>query len=142
MIYVYEAHCGRLAWERHCSLAEYENDPTHKCPVCGEYISQILTAPRFITGAKPFRPFRSTVDGTIISSEHALREHNKRNNVVNLHDGYDERAVQGFVHKDWEAERHKENEKEVKADMATAVEKLQDGYTPTPAEYTEEIPNG
>jgi hypothetical protein len=35
-----------------------------------------------------FDAFRSTVDGSLITGDRALREHNARNGVVNLHEVY------------------------------------------------------
>lgn len=129
MIYVYEPCCGKLR-ERVCRLAEYEADPTYTCPECGRYLSQRVTAPRMLTKTKVFEAFRSTVDGSIIASEHDLREHNKRNNVVNIHDGYDDRAVKDMVNRDHYKPLDQERRSDLASDMREAVVKLEQGYKP------------
>lgn len=138
MIYTYEACCGIPGWERVCSLADYCADPSFCCPGCGRPLKQTIPRVRVIT--KHFEPFRSPVDGTIISTQTDLAEHNKRNGVVNLHDGYDEKAVMEMGKRDFGPPKE-ERLKDLNKDMEKAVEKLQDGYTPTPKEYTEEIPD-
>ena len=140
MHYVYQGCCGRLAYHRKCSLAEYEHDPTFRCPNCETFLPQMLTAASVMV--KNMQPFRSPVDGSIISNKRELAEHNRRNNVVNLHDGYDEKAVKGFTETDWNKSSEKERTKDLSADMEQAVEKLQSGYKPTPAPYTEDVSDG
>ena len=140
MIYVYQGCCGVRAYERRCTLAEYENDPTFRCPNCGDYIPQMLVASTVM--ARQMEPFRSPVDGSIITNKRELAEHNRRNNVVNLHDGYDEKAVEGFTKRDWSKDSEKERTKDLSADMEQAVVKLQEGYKPTPAPYTEDVSDG
>lgn len=140
MIYVYEGCCGKSSLERVCSYGVYCADPSFCCPQCGRSLAQVLTCPQLIN-CKTFEPFKSPVDGSVIASQHDLAEHNKRNNVVNLHDGYDEAAVQSFTKRDWNATPEKERTEDLKKDMEIAVQKLEDGYKPTPAKYTEEIPD-
>lgn len=140
MIYVYEACCGKSSLERVCSYATYLADPSFFCPQCGRTLKQVVTCPQLVV-SKSFEAFRSTVDGTLISSHRDLAEHNKRNNVVNLHDGYDEKAVQDFTKRKWNETPEKERLSDLNKDMKEAVQKLEDGYTPTPKQYTEEIPD-
>ena len=84
MIYTFAGHCSQPSgWERICSLADYEADSTFHCPDCGVRLERVYTPFRLHT--KAFDAFRSPVDGTIISSQQSLREHNARNNVVQLH---------------------------------------------------------
>lgn len=138
MIYTYEGCCGVPGWERVCRLADYEADPSFACPGCGRSLKQTIPHVRVFTNH--FEPFRSPVDGSIISTRADLAEHNKRNNVVNLHDGYDEKAVQSFTQRSYETPE-KERLKDLNKDMEQAIQKLEDGYTPTPKQYTEEIPD-
>lgn len=134
MIYAYKGHCSQpQGWERICRLAEYEANPHFYCPECGTPLERHYTPLQLHT--KGFDAFRSPVDGTVISSQKGLMEHNRRNNVVQLHEGYDEKAVQGFTKKDWTPPS---DTADLKADMAVAVEKLEQGYKPTPE--TEMIP--
>jgi hypothetical protein len=81
------------------------------------------------------------VDGSIITTARELAAHNSRNHVVNLHDGYDEKAVQSFTQRAWNQTPETERHKDLAKDMEKAVEKLEAGYTPAPKEYTEEIPD-
>lgn len=137
MVYVYEGCCGKASLERVCSYGAYCADPSFLCPQCGRQLQQVLTCPRLIS-TKAFEPFKSPVDGSIIATQHDLAEHNKRNNVVNLHDGYDEAGVQSMTKRDWTPPS---DIKDLKKDMETSIQKLEDGYKPTPREYTEEIPD-
>ena len=140
MIYPYEGCCSKRVHERTCRLAEYEADPSYSCPECGRRLARVMTAPRLLNNTKPFEAFRSPVDGSIISCERELREHNKRNDVVNIHDGYDSKAVESFTKKDYNAEFDKERRKDLKSDMATAVAKLNQGYKPQPAPEGDIVP--
>lgn len=139
MIYVYSNCCGQPR-ERVCSLAQYMEDPSYRCPDCGMLLPQIITPSRLFT-RKDFTPFRSPVDGSVISSYSELAEHNKRNNVVNVHDGYDDKAVKEFIKKDWHTTPEKERMQDLNKDMEQAIQKLEEGYKPTPAPYTEEFPD-
>lgn len=139
MIYAYRCEFCELSFDRVCRLSDYENTPEFDCPSCGQVARQVITPPRLFT--KGFEPFRSPVDGSIISTHRELAEHNKRNNVVNLHDGYDEKAVQSFTKQDLFKGHEEERKKDLADDMKKAVTKLENGYNPTPAPYTEEFPD-
>lgn len=140
MLYVYEGCCGTTSTERRCRLAQYLEDPSFKCPICGRDLKQWVTAPRIMTGAKEFQAFKSPVDGSIITSEASLREHNKRNNVVNIHDGYSEKTVMEMTKRDYQKPLDEERRKDLGTDMAQAVQKLQEGYKPQIAPEGEIIP--
>jgi len=61
---------------------------TPPCATCGSATEmRIFTAPMGVVRGK-FDAFRSTVDGSLITGDRALREHNARNGVVNLHEVY------------------------------------------------------
>lgn len=130
MIYEYLCDSCDRKWDRVCRLSEYEANPDSLCPTCGNLGMQVITAPALFTGTKVFEAFVSPVDGTVISNKRELQEHNKRNGVVNLHDGYDEKGVQSLVNKDYQAEFDKGNDKDVRKDAEKAVAKLNDGYKP------------
>lgn len=141
MIYSYEGCCSKSRGiDRHCRLKEYEADPSYSCPECGRALRRVITAPRFLNNTKPFEAFKSTVDGTIISCERELREHNKRNNVVNLHDGYDEAGVQNMTKRNYQAEMDKDRRVDLDADIGQAIQKLNQGYTPQTAPEGEIVP--
>lgn len=140
MLYVYEGCCGRTSTERRCRLAAYLEDPSHRCPECGRELKQWLTAPRVISGAAQFNPFKSPVDGSIITSESALREHNKRNGVVNIHEGYSEKSVMDMTKKDFQAPLDAERRKDLQKDMEESITKLEHGYKPETAPEGEIVP--
>lgn len=141
VIYPYRCPDCERQFDRVCSLFEYEHEPQFFCPICEVECIRVITPVRsFVTGK--FEPFISPVDGSVITCSHDLQEHNKRNNVVNLHDGYDEKAVEGFTKRAWNQTPEAERKKDLSKDMEQAIQKLESGYKPTPAEYTEEIPNG
>lgn len=140
MIYPYEcSQCGNY-YERICSLGEYSSDPDLVCSVCGTAMDRIITAPRVLLHTKPFEPFRSPVDGSIVSSRRELQEHNKRNNVVNTHDGYDEQTILNWTKKDYQKPLDDERRIDLKDDMRKAIQKLEQGYTPHPPSEDEIIP--
>lgn len=129
--------CGSNA-TRVCRLAEYEADPTFRC-ACGAQMVRRITAPRFLNNTKPFESFKSPVDGSIITCERELREHNKRNNVVNIHEGYTEAELNDFTKRDWHKPLEDERRKDLREDIDTAVQKLHEGYVPHPANEGEEL---
>lgn len=124
---IYEAEC------RNCKVVlDYERSiefrfNTPQCPKCGSYMNKvIMTAPKgFVKGE--IQSFKSTVDGTTISTQKDLQDHNKRNNVVSINDGYDDASIRSGKF----AERKPENlTKEIKKDMTEAIQQLNDGYRP------------
>lgn len=134
MIYEYSG-CGcNVVRQRVCPLAEYEADPTFRCPTCGDQLTQKISAPRVLLHTAQFEAFRSPVDGSIIASHSDLREHNKRNHVVNVHDGYDEAGVQNLTKIDYQKPLDEERRKDLDNDLRTAVQMLDNGYKPTPAQ--------
>lgn len=140
MIYPY--HCDRCGTklDRICSLREYEMQPVLLCTYCQEPMTRTLTAPRTLLHTKPFESFKSPVDGSIINSRRELAEHNKRNNVQNVHDGYDEKAVQNFTKTDWQKPLDDERRKDLKEDMLKAINKCEEGYKPQTPSEAEIIP--
>lgn len=134
MHYVYEGCCGSLETSRICRLAEYEADPTFKCPKCGLPVRQKITAPRILANTKPFEAFKSPVDGSVITCQRELREHNKRNDVVNIHEGYDEKALKTLGERNPREQINKELSASLKTDAAVAMQKLNEGYKPQVAQ--------
>lgn len=97
------------------------------CDECGALTYKVIhTAPKgFVKGN--FDAFRSSVDGSLIRTTRELQEHNKRNNVVNLHDGFDEKAImEGKI----TPSKQKLNKKELASDIAESIHKVQSGYSP------------
>ncbi len=98
------------------------------CPKCGNVnkLTPFLSMPSsFMRGS--FEPFRSTVDGSIISSSRSMEEHNKRNGVVCMADGYsNESILSGLPQK----QAVKMDKNELMHDIAEAAIHVRDGYRP------------
>lgn len=139
MQYVYEGCCGNATTSRFCRLAEYEADPSFSCPQCGRALKQIITAPRFLNKTKPFEAFRSPVDGSIITCERSLREHNRRNNVVNIHEGYTEKELMDLKNRDFCKSINEQMSAEIRSDAAVALQKVNQGYKPQVAQEDSEL---
>lgn len=125
---VYTSECKEcgLRYNEYRSIHDY-----NKCPNCeacgGATVNVILGAPQsFVKGR--FEAFKSTVDGTIISSESALQEHNKRNNVRSMSEGYTTEALMEMTTKP--RETPKVDKKEVAADIVDAIRQVEAGYKP------------
>jgi len=87
-------------------------------------VKVILSAPRgFVKGN--FEPFRSTVDGSVLRTQRDVAEHNKRNNVVCLGDGYDDATVRSGNY------GKKAEVKDVDKDIKDSIRMLEQGYKPT-----------
>jgi hypothetical protein len=123
----YEAVCVecRTGVDYVSSVIDRDNTPV--CPDCGrETTRMILTPPKgFVKGN--FEAFVSPVDKSVISTDRELREHNKRNNVVNVHEGFDEAKV---VAGDFCNDRLKPDKKEIAADIIAAARQIESGYKP------------
>lgn len=125
----YDARCDKC----HKPFTYHSTVPNRHCvPACvhcgGDAHKVILTAPKgFVKGN--FEAFKSTVDGSIISTERDLRNHNKRNNVVQIGEGYDESKV---IAGDFGRKEAKPDKKDIAEDIRKSVQKLQDGYKPAP----------
>lgn len=95
----------------------------------------IINAPRgYVKGN--FAAFKSSVDGSLITGDRTLREHNLRNGVVSLHDGYSESKV---LAGDFGRKEAKPDKKDIASDIREAVQKLEyGGYKPAPREAYDE----
>lgn len=96
------------------------------CDQCGKPAQKvILSAPYGVVFGR-FDTFQSPVDRSVIRTARELTEHNKRNNVVSLHDGYtEERIKKGDYIKP-----HAFDKKERKKDVAEAIHMVRNGYKP------------
>jgi putative FmdB family regulatory protein len=99
------------------------------CPVCGgDGVKVIRKAPRgFVTGK--FEPFVSTVDGTLIANQRQLREHNTRNGVVNLNDGYSEEKILAGDLAPPKANKQQEMA-DLQKDIGESIQMVNAGYRP------------
>lgn len=101
------------------------------CPLCGGSTRRIIaTAPQgYVTGQ--FKPFKSTIDGSVITTYAQLREHNRRNDVINLNDMYsEEKILSGDLVKPPAKE-------DPKKDVIEALKMVKEGYKPVREEYTD-----
>lgn len=107
------------------------------CSICGLPLDRRISAPICLNNTREFKAFRSPVDGSIISSSSGLRNHNARNNVVNVHDGYSEQSIIGATKRNFQKELDVERAKDLSQDLKQAIHKVSDGYTPQPAQQGE-----
>lgn len=124
---VYEAYCPecRIVQEYRASIADALVTPA--CPWCEGAMRKVIFTPPagFVKGK--FEPFRSVVDGSLISSQRSMDEHNKRNNVVCLSDGYDDATIRSG---NFGKKEHKLDKQELVADIQQAIHEVQNGYKP------------
>jgi len=99
---------------------------TPDCPECGvRMLKKVFSAPKGYVRGK-FEPFKSNVDGTIIANHRDMQEHNRRNNVVCLADGYsDEKVRAGQI-----TQPVKKEKSDVAADLGQALIQVREGYKP------------
>jgi putative FmdB family regulatory protein len=129
---IYEAVCKDCGVEAEYSrpVAECMNVPT--CVSCGELMHKVIrtAAKGFVTGK--FDPFVSPVDGSLITSQREMQEHNRRNNVVNMADGYSDEAIKSGA---CAAPPPKVDINDIKADIAEATQMVTNGYKPITEVY-------
>lgn len=122
----YEAICldCDLQYSYHSSIAACQ--VVQPCPVChGEGRKVILSAPLGFVKGK-FEQFRSQVDGTLIRTEQDLREHNKRNGVVLLGEGYSEEELKNLK----PSKPQEVSKEEVIKDIMESMKEVESGYKP------------
>ena len=125
---LYDARCGACdnQFEFRAPIALREQVPP--CPLCGAFAARImLTAPQGFVKGK-FDAFVSPVDFSVISTERDLAEHNRRNGVVNIQEGYSEEKV---LKGDFGQKKEDKNVKEVSDDIQQAIHDVTHGYVPT-----------
>lgn len=133
---LYESRCHEcdILYQYRKPIAECKDTP--KCESCGGETHKVIeTAPvGFVTGK--FEPFKSQVDGSVITCQADLREHNIRNNVANLHDGWsEEKILAGEI-----GEKPKPvDKKEIAEDIQESIQMVTQGYKPKVAEEGAEL---
>lgn len=131
---LYEAYCPECRGVIEYRAAISEALTTPNCPACGGRTRKgIFTPPTGFVKGK-FEPFRSVVDGSLITTQRGMDEHNKRNNVVNLADGYDDATIRSG---NFGKKEHKLDKKELVADIQQAIHEVQNGYKPIIGEADE-----
>ena len=123
---LYEAQCVECDNEFEYVRSVDQRHDVPDCPRCqGLAVKTIRTGPA--TATNNFAPYRSPVDGSIISSKRDLEAHNKRNNVALLNDGYSEESIRAGDIKRKSATLDKN---ELAADLAQAKAMVESGYKP------------
>ena len=121
---VYEADCEGCGVHADYLREVKDYLDTPDCPECGVKMRKVIrSAPKgYMVGN--FDAFQSTVDRSIIRSERDLREHNKRNDVISLADGYTTEQLMT------QTGLPKEQPRNVKADLVDAFQAVKQGYKP------------
>lgn len=118
----YDSECGVCGqrYEYHRTIQKRFDTPV----CCGKPTRKmIFSAPQgFVKGR--FEPFKSVVDGSIITTQREMNEHNKRNNVVSLADGYDDATIKRG---DYAKPPPKD---EAKQEVIEAYQMVKQGYKP------------
>lgn len=125
---LYDARCGACdnQFEYRCAIEVRADVPP--CPLCGALaVRTIVQAPQGFVKGK-FDAYMSPVDGSVISTEHDLAEHNKRNSVVQIQEGFDEAKV---LKGDFGAPKPEPDVKDIAADIQEAIHDTTHGYKPT-----------
>lgn len=131
---VYEARCRDCGATTDYIRSVDKRREVPECPTCGGTMEQaILTPPEsFVSGR--FEPFKSTVDGTVIRNRKDLEEHNRRNNVVSVADGFtDDQVKRGEMGRPPE----KPKPEDIKKDIAESIQMVNSGYKPEIGAYDE-----
>lgn len=124
---VYESECTQCGAQQDYLRPVSQCLDTPMCAVCGiRMAKRVFSAPMgYLKGN--FAPFKSTVDGSLISTHRDMVEHNKRNGVVCLADGYSNEAVlSGQIAKKPE----KKDIGDLQHDIAEATLMVNNGYKP------------
>lgn len=127
---VYECQCPDCDMTAEYLRPVEERLDTPTCPACDVRMEKrIFSSPKGFMRGK-FEPFRSTVDGTIIANHRDMVEHNKRNGVECLADGYsNEKVLSGDFGK--REMTPITSAKELADDVMSAAIQVRDGYKPT-----------
>lgn len=129
----YDARCDNCSEVTEYFATVSECLVTPHCARCGGATRKvILRAPTGYVKGK-FEAFKSVVDGSIIASDRDMREHNSRNGVVNLADGYDDATVRSGDF----GKKEVTTPKDISADIGDSIRKLNDGYKPHKGVYNE-----
>lgn len=137
MAYTYSQCCGK---PRFVKIVRTERGAYPECSACGARLVAAKVRKAKMERTSNFEPFVSPVDGSIITTKRELADHNSRNNVVNVHEGYSEDAYKDMVNKNHFAEIDKERSIDLVKDIEEGVNMLNNGYVPTTAPESEIIP--
>jgi putative FmdB family regulatory protein len=132
----YEAKCGpcNAQVEYFRTIANRNTLPT--CPLCGGTTHRIVATAPLTLIPESFKAFKSTVDGSIIENYKQLKEHNRRNDVINLNEAYSEDTIQNGDYYELGGQDFKDDPKK---DVEEAIKMVKEGYKPQCEEYTENV---
>lgn len=98
------------------------------CPECGgEQVRKVILSVQKGLVKGKFEPFKSQIDGTIIATERDLQEHNKRNNVRLLGEGYSNEDI--LAGRCVEKEKPKDKN-DIAKDIVESIRRVEAGYKP------------
>ena len=123
----YQAECPVCSARHEYVCRVDERDITPSCQCGAKTERRIFSAPTGYISGK-LEAFVSMVDGTLIRNERELKEHNTRNNVANLNDGYSEEAV---VAGSFGAKPVVPDKTDIVKDIVESVKAVSAGYKPT-----------
>jgi len=129
---VYECECNvcGTAGEYFAELKDYNNAPS--CTSCGGECRRVIrTAPHGYMGGN-FEAFQSPVDCSVIKNKKELADHNRRNDVVSLADGYTTQELLKLP-----GVPPKEQPRDVKTEVVEAYQAVKAGYKPQIGAYDE-----
>lgn len=138
---IYQAECLECGHGHEYSRSVANCMDVPVCPVCGHESKKVIrTAPTGFVSGK-FEQYRSQVDGTLIRTQKDLAEHNRRNGVVLLNEGYSEEAIRSGKLGQQKPPVVVKRE-EVIQDMQEAIHDLENGYKPQKIEVEAPVAEG
>jgi hypothetical protein len=126
---IYDALCDGCGLTFAYTRSIDQRHDVPECVECGSIHTKmvILRAPMGVVTGK-FDPFVSPVDGSVITTKRELNEHNKRNRVVQLAEGYTEDKV---LKGDFGQKKVELDKAELSSDIQEATHAVVNGYKPT-----------
>jgi S-adenosylmethionine synthetase len=120
-LYEAECECG-VTCDYLRSIDNCEDTPD--CSDCGLKMKKVIRSAPYGYVNNRFDAFKSNVDGSIIKSKRDLNDHNKRNNVISLADGYSDDAIKkGYATKPTQTNT-------LKQDIGESIKMVSNGYKP------------
>lgn len=124
----YDKCCGNRSY---VTRVKTENGVYPVCGSCGaRLVARKVYRAKLSGGSGNFEPFKSPIDGSVITTRRELADHNARHNVVNVHEGYDEKSFFNKVNEDHRSDLNKEASKDIMSDVHESVNMLNNGYVP------------
>lgn len=133
---LYQSKCGQCqaVHQEVRSVSRYQDYPV----CCGEPTKAFITEAPMSFMAGRFEPFKSIVDGSIIRNKQDLANHNARNNVVSVADGYDTKSLSKLATTNKKPDTSKADAMDLSKDIYEATKQVEAGYKPTIGVYTDD----